>query len=65
MKSTCAAGVPSDSSTPARVKNSEGKLRRKGEHFMSTEENKVRVRRFYEEVFNQKKDDCVKVVLKP
>src|SRR5438132_12958711 len=50
----CTAEVPSDSSTPVVVKNSEGKFRRKGEHTMSVEENKVRVRRLYEEVFNQK-----------
>jgi steroid delta-isomerase-like uncharacterized protein len=50
----CAAGVPSDSSTSVVVNNSEGKLRRKGETSMSTEENKARVRRLYEEVFNQK-----------
>jgi steroid delta-isomerase-like uncharacterized protein len=43
-----------DSSTPFEVNYSEGKLRRKGETSMSTEENKVRVRRLYEEVFNQK-----------
>jgi hypothetical protein len=33
---------------------SEGSNIQKGKHFMSTEDNKALIRRFYEEVFNKK-----------